>query len=190
MRICMGLLWSWRPFFRKYVFRNFQRASMTAIGFILWHISSYNFFFLISKWADDSNWFEVVPQFVVPFYLILFTLLLCEPGSKMTKQFDIFGDKLAQCNWYAVPAKLQRMYLIFFSDTQNPIKISSYGNIVCERETSKTVCQLWVRQIVHIFCNILPFICRFSTKHFRTLWCFASSNHRVQPNRERLALFK
>lgn len=59
----------------------------------------------------------------------------------MTNQFGLFGAEIGRCNlyWHSIPIEMQRMYLIFLSNTQNPTKMSSYGNIVCERETSKKV---------------------------------------------------
>lgn len=68
-----------------------------------------------------------------------FIFIICEPSHYCTQQFENFGDELGQCDWYALPIELQRMYLIFLSDTQKEIEIDSYGNITCQRDTSKKV---------------------------------------------------
>lgn len=65
--------------------------------------------------------------------------LLCEPGEKMTTKFVMFGDELDRCNWYLLPINLQRMYIIFISDTQHPMKLSSYAGILCERGSAEKV---------------------------------------------------
>lgn len=57
----------------------------------------------------------------------------------MTDKFEVFGEKIAACNWYLLPIEMQRMYLIFLANVQNPILMTSYGGITCERGTSKRV---------------------------------------------------
>lgn len=92
-----------------------------------------------SKWADDDNAMELAVVSYVLFLVTLFIFLLTEPGLLMTYHFDLFGIELNQCDWYSLPIKLQRMYLQFSTDTQNPIKISGYADISCERDTAKLV---------------------------------------------------
>lgn len=66
-------------------------------------------------------------------------ILLCEPGARMTIEFEMFEENLNQCDWYTLPIEMQQMYMIFLSNTQSPIQMSSYGGIVCDRETLKKV---------------------------------------------------
>lgn len=91
------------------------------------------------KWADDPNSLEIVLLILVLNWNVSFIFLLCEPGEKMINQLGEFSDELNRCDWYLLAVELQRQYTIFLSDTQNPIKIWSYANITCERETSKRV---------------------------------------------------
>lgn len=65
--------------------------------------------------------------------------LMCEPGERVSTQFQLFDDELVRCNWYKLSIKLRQMYLIFLSDTEQPMNIVSYGGIQCTRETSKNV---------------------------------------------------
>lgn len=104
-----------------------------------------SFLFSFSKWADDPNILEIIPLFIVLFWMIIFIFLLCEPGVRMTMQFEVFSDKLSRCKWYLLSIEMRQMYLIFLSNTQNSIKMFSYANIICERETSKKVghCGVW-----------------------------------------------
>lgn len=62
-----------------------------------------------------------------------------ESGAIMTTEFERFGEELERCDWYALPIKMQRMYMIVLSDTQNPIEMYTYGGIVSNRETIKKV---------------------------------------------------
>lgn len=79
---------------------------------------------------------------VVSYVVCLVTsyiFITCEPGMMLTAEFEKIGNELCRCNWYLLPADLQRMLIIFVLDMQNPIKISSYANITCERDTAKLV---------------------------------------------------
>lgn len=71
-----------------------------------------------------------------------YIFLLCEPGMLMTHQFELFGEELARCNWYALPIEMQRIYALFLSDSQHPIEMTGYGGITCDRDTAKRVNQL------------------------------------------------
>lgn len=65
--------------------------------------------------------------------------MICEPGARMTQQYELYGEEIGQCDWYLLSIEMQRMYMVFVSDTQNSMKIFSYGNITCDRETPKKV---------------------------------------------------
>lgn len=92
-----------------------------------------------SKWADDSSAFQILLLLFVLFWTIIFIFILCEPGARMTYQFVAFGEELSRCDWYLLSIELQRMYMIFLSETQNPMKMLCYGNITCDRDTTKKV---------------------------------------------------
>lgn len=64
---------------------------------------------------------------------------VCEIGQGVSDRFEIFEEKLTQYDWYLLPIKMQRMYLIFMAHTQQTPNIQAFGNIVCSRETFKTV---------------------------------------------------
>lgn len=97
-------------------------------------------FFSNPKWSDQSNSYEIVAISILTSWLISFVLIVCELGARMTSEFEIYVAEVEQCSWYMLPIELQRMYMVFLSDTQNPVQIvTSYGNITCERETSKRV---------------------------------------------------
>lgn len=97
------------------------------------------FFFTIFKWADDSNAFEIGTLVLLLIWIFVIIFTLCEPGARMTSQFEAFNDELGQYHWYLLPIEIQRMYLIFASNTQHPVNIYSYGGFTCERKTLKNV---------------------------------------------------
>lgn len=75
-------------------------------------------------------------------WIIGLNFAICEPGERVTNQFDQFDMKLGRCEWHKLPVEMQRMYLIFVSDTQQPKNLQSYGGIAATRDTFKTVFQL------------------------------------------------
>lgn len=100
-----------------------------------------------SKWADDSNAFQIVLLVFVLFWTIVFFIILCEPGARLTAQFEMLSIEVSRYDWYLLPIGMQGMYIIFLSDTQNPMQILCYGNITCDRDTTKKVQNLQI----HIF---------------------------------------
>lgn len=90
----------------------------------------------------------------------------------MTTEFEMFEDELIQCEWYLMPIEMQRMYIMFLANTQNPIEISSYGGLVCSRETLKKVFTIefldGAFKLALTF-NLLITISRFLTSHFHIL---------------------
>lgn len=51
----------------------------------------------------------------------------------------MFDKELERCAWHTLPIQIQRMYLIFISDTQQTENIKCYGNIQCTRKTFEQV---------------------------------------------------
>lgn len=102
------------------------------------------FFFFIarlftSKWADSTHLLLIFLLFYLSLVIVSFIFTLCEPGAYMTNKFGLFNNELEQCKYYLLPIKMQKLYLIFSTDTQRPINLTSYGNILCDRDTSKRV---------------------------------------------------
>lgn len=73
------------------------------------------------------------------FWSFAFIFFICECGEGVTSQFNNFDDKLCECKWYLFPMDMQKLYLIFMINTQQPTHISCYGNILCVREMFKKV---------------------------------------------------
>lgn len=67
----------------------------------------YNYLFLLSKWADDSFMFLIAILFYAINLITSYIFILCEPGARMTNQFDIFSDEVNKCDWHLLPIELQ-----------------------------------------------------------------------------------
>lgn len=91
------------------------------------------------QWADDSDSVETGVIAYLVCLVTLFCMMLTEPGMMMTNQFERFGIAFTRCDWYLLPIQIQRMCVTFVVDIQTPVNISSYGDIPCERNTSKLV---------------------------------------------------
>lgn len=107
------------------------------------------FLYSFSKWADNTNSMEFFSLFFLLMLITSYLFLLSEPGQRMTNQFERFGDEISKCDWYCLPVGLQKVYLIFLSDTQNSIEMTSYGNIICARDTAKKVSIICI--VVYVF---------------------------------------
>lgn len=121
-------------------------------------LNIYFLLYLVSQWSNDSNGFEMASLFVIIFVITFYIFILSEPGTKITNQFLGFCDEFDRCDWYLLPISIQRMYLVFLSDTQHPIMMHSYANITCERETSKKVIQfVWKNSNWHFVLQLHHF---------------------------------
>lgn len=75
---------------------------------------------------------DVVWSFVAIF-------IFCQFGEMVIDRFEKFHSELWQCDWYACPGEIQRMYLMFMVNAQQPAVIKGYANILCTREMFKKV---------------------------------------------------
>lgn len=91
------------------------------------------------KWEHDPKIFETSMLLMMTFWVLVFNLAICEPGQKVTDQFDQFDEELNRCKWNELSIGMRRMYLIFLSDAQQSVNIKSYGGIACTRETFRKV---------------------------------------------------
>lgn len=97
------------------------------------------FHFDFIKWDDDSTIVEVIILAITILWIFGFNLIVCESGQRVTDQFDLFGLEFGRCDWNELSVEMQRMYLIFLSDTQQQKNLRSYAGIMCTRDTFKTV---------------------------------------------------
>lgn len=81
----------------------------------------------------------MISLFCVLGTIALCIFLTCEHGTKIASQFAELSDERNRCDWYLLPIAIQRIYLVFLSDPQNPITIQSDANIISERETAMKV---------------------------------------------------
>lgn len=126
------------------------------------------FSFSFPKWAGSLDFFEIVALFITLFWAFICICLLCELGARMTNRFEAYNDELNRCNWFCLTIKMQRIYMIFSVDTQNPAKMLSYADITCERKTTKKVTHYFVSRS-NCLISIYIFICRLSENPSHTL---------------------
>lgn len=123
----------------------------------------------ISKWEDDWNVIELITAGTHAFWSISFNFLICELGERITSKYEGFGEELLACEWYLLPTEVQRIYLIFLLDTQKPVHVRTYGNILYARDTCKKVILIAIP-----FFSIISWsypihqICFFFYSHFQT----------------------
>lgn len=95
--------------------------------------------FLLSKWDDNTKQFEIMILSMLILWIFVIILITTEFGERVTFQFERFGVEFEQCKWNNLPIEMQRIYLIFLLDTQQPQNIQSFGGIPCTRKTLEQV---------------------------------------------------
>lgn len=83
---------------------------------------------------------ETVPFLICGIWVFLIVLLYCEFGQRVADQFVMFDEGFERCDWNVLPMNMQRIYLIFLSDTQQTKYITCYFNLICTRGTFQSVC--------------------------------------------------
>lgn len=149
---------SWNMLSLSSVLITFQFQLVEYIHFCslhsAWFTNQYfSFFSQFPKWADDSNTLETSLLFFVSIWMVIFLSIICEPGARVTNQFEVFENELSQSDWYLLSIAMQRMYVIFLLDTQNPVEMLSYANIPCGRDTLKKV----VHCMIHCYIQVRIF---------------------------------
>lgn len=96
-------------------------------------------FLCLSKWDDGADIFETMVLSMLTLWVFTFNLIICESGERVTNQFEQFGVEFDRCKWNNLPIGMQRMLLVFLSDTQQSKNVQSYGGIKYTRETFKQV---------------------------------------------------
>lgn len=111
---------------------------MFTFCFCKFFILHFNF----KKLDENSKPIEIVIQSLFVPVVFGFIIILCEPGERVTNQFEMFGEELERRTWYKLPIDMQRIYVIFLVNTQQDLSIECYGGTQCTRETLKKVCIL------------------------------------------------
>lgn len=107
----------------------------------LWTLSTVatNLFLLQSELIYSTQLLNGIKTIFVAIWSFLVIFIVCVLGQTMTNQFDEFSVELSQCNWYAMPFQMQRMYAIFLVIAQQETHLQGYGNILCLCNTMKKV---------------------------------------------------
>lgn len=126
----------------------------------------YEIFFSFQS-ADNSNAAEMIVPLIQLFWSFALILFFCEFGAMVTGEFVAFNERLHQCNWYFFPIEVQRIFLIFMLDAQEPMLICGYGNITCTRDSFKNVIIVWdfFLQMSVVSVSIFLYISLFQTVH-------------------------
>lgn len=111
-----------------------QNELHSTVGFFLHS-------FLLRKQSNGAlNPFEIIHPLILVFWAFTMVLIFCELGELVSSQYDQFYEKLCKCDWFLVSVEMQRVLMIVMTNSQQPIFIRGYANIVCIRNTLKTVC--------------------------------------------------
>ncbi|XP_031621400.1 odorant receptor coreceptor-like [Contarinia nasturtii] len=93
--------------------------------------------FELSK--DDTNFFILIVQIGIMFWSFFIIFLFCYFGENITSEFTDLNDHIYHCDWHLFPRDIQRMLPILLINTQRPVILKGFGNILCTHENFKTV---------------------------------------------------
>lgn len=82
-------------------------------------------------------------EFFLPLCMMMWSFVamfcICETGQNVSNQFSKLSEDILKCDWYWLPHKLQRMFIIIMINAQEPVFIRGFGNIKCTRTSFKQV---------------------------------------------------
>lgn len=117
----------------------FIRFHKKSRNFTFTLINYFGFVFMPFKEHNISDPIKILTPLTEMLWAFVMIFIFCEHSEQMIIEFDAFNQKLGQCTWYSLPPEMQRMYLIFISNTQQLKAIQGYGGILCTRDTFKKV---------------------------------------------------
>lgn len=71
--------------------------------------------------ADGSSSAEITNTVMNAMYSFFRIFFVCELGEKVTYQFNVFSEKIGDCDWYLFSIELQSVFLIFLSGNNDLI---------------------------------------------------------------------
>lgn len=168
--------------FQRYAvhFSWFSSNLLSTIFSLLYLLHFFNYirveylaWLSIQKHAGIS--LMLVNQLCVTFWSFALIFLFCNFGEKIGGQFNKLNDVIYQCNWYLCPLKTQQMFPMILTATQNVPTMTSFGNVVCSRESFKKVTLIYFQAdiFVQIF-NWIDSFRRWLRADFHATWCFGS----------------
>lgn len=101
---------------------------------IFWKLS----FTYYSKTDENTKLIEIFTTLLLALWVFGLSFIICALGERMTSRLAKFEEELKRYDWYKLPIKMRRLYLIFLLDIQQPKHITC-GNIPCTCETFKRV---------------------------------------------------
>lgn len=87
----------------------------------------------------ESNLVEVFTPLLMMMWSFVMIFGHCELGQSVDNEFDSLRVVIWNCDWYLLPHKWQRMFVIIIGNAQEPKSIRGFGNIECTRESFKRV---------------------------------------------------
>lgn len=99
----------------------------------------YNSVNFCNQSKETIDWSVMGPLMAGLFHSFALVFVFTECGEHLKSRLDEHNDAITECVWYTFPLKVQRMMPTIFLAVQNPMAISAYGGVPCERTTFKAV---------------------------------------------------
>ena len=114
------------------------------------------------------------------FWALNLVYAVCEFPQRICDEYNGINATLCQIDWHLAPIEIQRMLLIIFLYTQQPLEIQFFGSFSCSREQFKRVSVS--HRPIHFITNLLLLIVlRWWIKVTNLSWffvkCTSDSDH-------------
>lgn len=107
--------------------------------FVIFEYSFIYFPGVRNQMDENANPLELIQIAFTIFWAISMLFIACEFGEMVTHRFDRLDQKLCHCKWYLFSLKMQRIYGIAMTNTQQSPIIHGFANTQCTRGSFKRV---------------------------------------------------
>lgn len=70
-----------------------------------------------------------------------FLFIVCEVVQRGCDALNEFHDEIGQIDWYLYPKDTKKILFMIYAVVQRPIELKCFGQIPCNRETFRKVCE-------------------------------------------------
>lgn len=103
--------------------------------------------------SNNASPAEILTTLIQIAYTFVTLYAACEMGQRVAYQFNLFNEKVYDCDWYLFSLEMKRIYAIALIGSQDPVIIEGYANTVCTRNAFENVIFFLRNKVTHRWCK-------------------------------------
>lgn len=167
-----------------HIYRTATNVRAIVSGVLFYQFVSCVAFIAFSLFAVDRNLsaFDLDALIcVLTLFAALFpTFIYCYHAEKITRHLQEIGNVFYHTNWYELPVKVQKLYVLSILIAQKPFRFRGYGIVVCSLEIFGSVkryyAQLFFLERRKLLSFSLFLFYSWSNRRFHTILFYANLN--------------